>query len=291
MKIGIGIPEQTIGFDPAVIRDYVVLAEELGFDYVTCIDHVLGTPHEDRDPPFHPGGIYTEESVFHEPLTLFAFLAGFTSRIELVSGVLVLPQRQTALVAKQAAEVALLSRGRLRLGVGSGWNYIEYESLNTDYKTRGRRLEEQVVLLRRLWSQPVIDVDTRFHRIDRAGINPLLDEPVPIWFGGFSDVQQDRCARIGDGMLWQSNTSLSRRGNETIRARAVELGRDPDSIGFQAGIQPAEGGTLEQAIADWGAVGGTHASVGADLQGLGSRDLVDALPRLREMVGDALSAH
>ncbi|MBW8825414.1 MAG: LLM class F420-dependent oxidoreductase [Acidobacteria bacterium] len=292
MKIGIGIPEQLIGFDPVVLRDYAVAAEELGFDFLTCVDHVLGTEHARRDPPFAPGGIYTEESKFHEPLTLFAFLAGVTTRIELTSSVLVLPQRQTALVAKQAAEVALLSNYRLRLGVGSGWNYIEYESLGTDYRTRGRRLEEQVNVLRRLWSDPLLDFTGEFHRIDRASINPRLERPVPIWFGGFSQVQQDRCARIGDGMLWGRNSSLSRAGNEFIRRRAAEVGRDPDSIGFQAGVHPREGETYEQALAAWEAAGGTHATVslvGAHAAtGSTGRSLVDQLPRLREAVGNAI---
>lgn len=285
MKVGIGIPEQTIGFDPSVVRDFAQAAEELGFDFLTCVDHVLGTEHADRNPPFPPGGIYTEESVFHEPLTLFGFLAACTSRIELVTSVLVLPQRQTALVAKQAAEVALLSNHRLRLGVGSGWNHIEYESLNTDYKTRGRRQEEQVGLLRRLWSEPLLDVDTDFHRIDRAGLNPLLERPVPIWFGGFSEAQQDRCARIGDGFIWMRDSSLARRGNDFIRERAADAGRNPDDIGFQVGISPAEGQTYEAAIADWAGAGGTHVTVGRELAGRTGRELVDALPMVREQVG------
>jgi len=288
MKIGIGIPEQSIGFDPAVLRDYAVLAEELGFDYLTCIDHVLGAAHDRRQPPFDPGGIYTEESIFHEPLTLFAFLAAVTTRIELVTAVLVLPQRQTALVAKQAAEVALLSNYRLRLGVGSGWNYVEYKSLGTDFATRGRRQEEQVQLLRRLWSEPLLDIDTQFHRIDRAGLNPLLERPVPIWFGGFSDVQQNRCARIGDGMLWSRDSSLTRRGNETIRARAAELGRDPDSIGFQAGVSAGAGRTLLEAVEAWGGAGGTHATVGVGRPRSGGRELINALSGMREQLGDLL---
>jgi probable F420-dependent oxidoreductase len=286
MRVGLAIPEQVLGFDPAVVRDYALTAEELGFDYLTSVDHVLGTPHEDRDPPFPPGGIYTEESVFHEPLTLFAYLAGITGRIELVTAVLVLPQRQVALVAKQAAEIAILSDHRLRLGVGTGWNHIEYQSLGVDYRNRGRRLEEQILLLRRLWSEPILDVDTGFHRIDRAGLNPRLSRPVPIWLGGFSQVQQDRCARIGDGMLWTQNTSLSRRGNEEIRQKAAALGRDPDQLGFQAGISPKEGQTLHQAIAAWAAAGGTHATVSPALPGYHGRQLVDRLPELRDQVGD-----
>ena len=291
MKIGLSIPEQTIGFDPAVVRDFAVLAEELGFDFLCCVDHVLGTEHARRDPPFPPEGIYTEKSVFHEPLTLFGYLAGLTRRIELVTAVLVLPQRQTALVAKQAAEVALLSNYRLRLGVGSGWNYVEYESLASDYTSRGPRQEEQVLLLRRLWSEPVLDVTGAFHRIDRAGLNPLLERPVPIWFGGFSKVQQDRCARIGDGMLWARNSRLSRQGNAFIRERAAALGRDPDSLGFQAGVSGADDESLAQGLAAWEEAGGTHATVGGPiLAGKIGRQLVDALPRLREMVGDALAS-
>lgn len=287
LKIGIGIPEQSIGFDGAVLRDYAVAAEELGFDYLTCVDHVLGTPQVDRDPPFDTD-YYDETSVFHEPLTLFAFLAAVTNHIELASAVLVLPQRQTALVAKQVAEIALLSDHRLRLGVGTGWNYVEYESLNTDYKSRGRRLEEQVLLLRRLWSEPLLELDTEFHRIDRAGLNPLLSRPVPIWFGGFAEVQQDRCARIGDGMMWMGNTSLSRAGIQRIRAGAEEIGRDPDSIGFQANIGPSREEPLAGALRSWQAAGGTHATVGVGTRGRSGRDLIDGLHTLREAVGELI---
>ena len=288
MKIGVRIPEQTIGFDPAVLRDYAQTAEELGFDYVTSVDHVLGTVHEDRDPPFPPGGIYTEQHVFHEPLTLFAYLAACTTRLEMVTWVLVLPQRQTALVAKQAAQIALLSDHRLRLGVGSGWNHIEYESLGVPYRARGPRLEEQIVLLRRLWSEAILDVDTRFHRIDRAGLNPRLDRPVPIWMGGFSEAQQDRCARIGDGFCWMQDSSYTRRGMDFIRARAAEVGRDPGSIGFDVGVTPKEGESLESALEDWAQAGGTHATVGS-FEGLTGGQIVDALPALREEVGSQLS--
>jgi probable F420-dependent oxidoreductase len=288
MKIGLAIPEQLIGFDPAVIRDYVVLAEELGFSYVTIVDHVLGTPHDHRDPPFHPGGIYTEQSTFHEPFTLFAFLAAITTHMELVTAVLVLPQRQTALVAKQAAQVSLLSGHRLRLGVGTGWNYIEYESLGVDYRSRGRRLEEQVLLLRRLWSDPLVEVHTLFHSIDRASLNPRLEKPVPIWFGGFSEIQQDRCARIGDGMLWTVSSSYSRRGSDFIRKRAEEVGRDPGSIGFQAAVSAKEGQSLEQALRVWKEAGGTHATVSPAGSGRRGADLLHALPGLRDEVGGEL---
>ncbi len=285
MKIGVHLPEQQIGFDPGVVRDFAVVAEELGFDYITCVDHVLGTPHDRRDPPFHELGIYDENSVFHEPFTLFAYWAAVTTRIELVTSVLVLPQRQTALVAKQAAELAILSNHRLRMGVGSGWNYVEYETLGTDYQTRGSRLEEQVRVVRRLWSEPVLEFAGDHHRIDRAGLNPLLDRPVPIWFGGFARVQQDRCARIGDGFMWAGNTSLSRAGNEFIRTRAAEADRDPGTIGFQANL--GEAGDLGNEVEAWADAGGTHATVGLG-DGSGA-EFIDALIRVREQLGDAIA--
>ncbi len=284
IQIGVGLPEQQLGFDPGVVRDFAVTAEELGFDFITSVDHVLGTPHDRRDPPFHEGGFYDETSVFHEPFTLFAYWAAFTGCIELVTCVLVLPQRQTALVAKQAAQLAILSSNRFRMGVGSGWNYIEYETLGTDYRTRGPRLEEQVDVLRRFWSEPVVDYAGDHHKIDRAGLNPLLEHPVPIWFGGFAKVQQDRCARIGDGFMWSGNTSWSRAGIEFIRARAVEVGRDPDSIGFQASLGEAEGFS---ARADaWSEVGGTHATVRLG-NGRGA-ELISELVQVREQLGDAI---
>jgi probable F420-dependent oxidoreductase len=289
VKVGLSIPEQTLGFDPIVVRDFAVSAEELGFDFLTCVDHVLGAQHARRDPAFPPEGIYTEQSMFHEPLMLFAFLAAVTRRIEFVSAVMVLPQRQTVLVAKQAAELALLSNYRFRLGIGTGWNYVEYESLGSDYATRGRREEQQVLLLRRLWSDPLVDYADDFHRIDRTSMRPLLERPVPIWFGGFSAVQQDRCARIGDGMLWERATSLSRAGNRSIRERAEQLGRDPNTLGFQAAITPGEHESLEDAIAAWAAAGGTHCSVRVRGRGRTGRQLIDALPRLREAVGGAIS--
>ena len=285
MRIGVHLPEQQIGFDPGVVREFAIRAEELGFDFITCVDHVLGTPHDRRDPPFPEGGIYDEHNVFHEPLTLFAYWAAVTNRIELVAGVLVLPQRQTALVAKQAAQLAILSGDRFRLGVGSGWNHIEYESLGTDYRTRGPRLEEQVQLLRRFWSEPVIDFTGDHHRIDRAGLNPLLERPVPIWFGGFAKVQQDRCARIGDGFMWAGNTSWSRAGIEFIRSRAVEVGRDPSTIGFQAHLDRPD--DLAAAVSDWAAAGGTHVSFSLG-EGRGS-DFLDAMALMHEQLGDLIA--
>ena len=200
MKFGVVLPTCDIGNDPVAIRDFAQTAEELGYDHILIYDHVLGAVHEGRQPALE--GPYTEDDAFHEPFVLFAWLAAQTTRIELATGVLVLPQRQTALVAKQAAELALLSDGRLRLGVGSGWNHVEYSSLGVAFGDRGRRLDEQVELLRQLWSQPLVDFDGDFHRVERANILPRPPAPIPIWFGGFTPVAIRRAARIGDGFIF-----------------------------------------------------------------------------------------
>ena len=201
MKIGLHLCEQLIGFDPGVIRDYAVLADELGFDHITCVDHVLGTEHADRNPPFEADGIYTEDSVFHEPLTLFSFRAAVTSRIEFCTSVLVLAAA-TDRIARQAdggdrpslrPPAPTRCRQRLELGRvrGPGWRLPHARP-----HAGGAGPAPPAALDARRF----VDVDTDLHRIDRAGINPRLDRPVPIWFGGFSKVQMDRCARIGDGI-------------------------------------------------------------------------------------------
>ena len=183
------------GPTPAAIRAYAQAAEELGFTHLTSYDHVLGA-----DPAGHPGfsGPYTAESMFHEPFVLYGYLAAVAPKLELVTGIIILPQRQTVLVAKQAAEVDILTGGRFRLGVGQGWNAVEYEALGMDWDTRGRRMEEQIELLRRLWQEPVLSFEGRFHTITAAGINPLpVQRPIPIWMGGSSvrGAETDRAAR------------------------------------------------------------------------------------------------
>ena len=282
MRIGVGFPYEAIGTDPALYRAYAQRAEELGFGHMTFIDHVLGAEHARRDPPFE--GPYTEESVFHEPLTLISWLAAATDRLELCTNVLILAQRQTALVTKQATEIQILSGGRLRLGLGTGWNYIEYESLGVPYAGRGARLEEQVEVLRTLWTEPVVDYRGRFHRIDRAGQRPLPGSTIPIWFGGFSDAQQERCARLGDGFVFMRMSRLSLGAVGKIRDRAGELGRDPDALGFEA---PAAGtgAELAGAIERWGAAGGTHVTV--EVPGEGG-DLLGGLARVARDLGGLL---
>jgi probable F420-dependent oxidoreductase len=260
MKLGVVFPQTEIGSDPQVLRDFAQTAEELGFDYLLAYDHVLGATH-DREPKLT--GPYTENSAFHEPFVLFGFLAAATSRIELVTGVLILPQRQTALVAKQAAQVDLLSGGRLRLGVGVGWNYVEYESLNEDFSNRGKRQEEQVELLRRLWREPVVDYRGEHHRIDRAGILPLPGRDIPIWFGGFSPVAYARAARLGDGFIYGGGSRYAVPSLDKTRTLIEEAGRDVDAFGAELimmhdSLDPAH--WRDEARA-WQAAGGSHLSL------------------------------
>jgi len=199
VQVGVVFPQREIGSDPLVIRDLAQAAESLGYSHLLAYDHVLGASHDRREPPL--SGPYTEHDEFHEPLTLFGFLCATTTTLGFATGVLVLPQRQTALVAKQAAAVAVLSHDRLRLGVGVGWNHVEYTALGADFHTRGRLLDEQVAVLRDLWSGRVVDIAGRFHRIDRASIAPSPAAPIPIWFGGRGDVAFSRAARLGDGFI------------------------------------------------------------------------------------------
>ena len=261
MRLGVVFPQTEIGRDPAVVLDFAQTVEGLGFDHLLAYDHVLGATH-DREPALT--GPYTEDSLFHEPFVLFGFLAASTSRIELVTGVLILPQRQTALVAKQAAEVDVLSDGRLRLGIGVGWNYVEYEALNEDFRNRGKRQEEQVEVLRRLWSERVVDYTGEHHRIDRAGILPQPERRIPIWFGGFVPVSYARAARLGDGFLFGGKASSAVKELEKTRALVKEAGRDVDAFGAELIMM---GGGLDDPafwvdeVRSWREAGGTHVSL------------------------------
>src|ERR671936_271297 len=201
MKIGVVFPQLEIGNDPAVIRDYGQAVEAMGYTHVLPFDHVLGAN------PERPGGWkgpYSYRHPFHEPLVLYGFLAAVTRRLELVTGILILPQRQTALVAKQAAAVDVLTGGRLRLGVGIGWNHVEYEALDEDFHTRGRRVAEQIAVMRRLWTEPLVSFTGKYHTIDRMAIAPLpVQRPIRVWFGGMSEPVIKRLAKMGDGWFPQ----------------------------------------------------------------------------------------
>jgi probable F420-dependent oxidoreductase len=192
MRIGAVYPQNETHGDPAAVRDIGLAVEELGYDSLLFYDHVVGAEHADREPPLW--GPYTEADSFHDPFVAFGYLAAITSRIELATGVLILPQRQTVLVAQQAADADLLSGGRIRLGVGTGWNWVEYDALGMDFATRGARLDEQIALMRRLWAEPLVTVDGRFHQLERCCINPRPSRAIPIWIGGFSEPAFRRAA-------------------------------------------------------------------------------------------------
>jgi probable F420-dependent oxidoreductase len=260
MQLGAVFPTTEIGRDPGAIREFASGVEELGFDHLVAYDHVLGAQRSNRARRLD--GPYDDSVEFHEPFVLFGHLAGVTERLGLVIGVLVAPQRQTALVAKQAAEVEMLSRGRLRLALGTGWNWVEYESLGADFERRGSVLDEQVTVLRRLWSEPVVTFDGEFHRIDRAGIRPLPDRSIPLWFGGYADVALRRTAAMGDGHLFgHLHTEIVGRARR-LRELVAEAGRPSTDVGVEAivdtGDDPEE---FIRAATEWCDVGGTHLSL------------------------------
>jgi probable F420-dependent oxidoreductase len=253
MKIGVVFPQTEIGTDPLAIRDYAQAIEAAGFDYLVAYDHVLGSPNE-RYAGANIGYSqvpYTDQSQFHEVFVLFGYLAAFTQRIELATGVLILPQRQTALVAKQAAAVDVLCGGRLRLGVGTGWNFVEYEALNEDFHTRGRRLEEQVELMRKLWTEPLVSFEGRWHRFQEAAINPLpVQRPIPIWMGGSAEVVLKRMARMADGWFVGGSSAPPHEVDaqiERLRGYLRAEGRDPASFGLDVRARPTDGGPDEWA--------------------------------------------
>ena len=262
MRIGVVFPQTEIGTDTAVVREFSHAAEQLGYHHMLAYDHVLGANPASR-PDWRPP--YTHQSTFHEPFVLFAYLAGLTKTIELVTGVIILPQRQTALVAKQAAALDVLSGGRLRLGIGIGWNPVEYEALGENFSNRGRRSEEQVELLRLLWTQELVSFDGRWHKISDAGINPLpVQRPIPIWFGGGDNRVLQRLARLGDGWFPQlPPDERCRAAIEKIAAYARQAGRDPKTIGIEGRmtINAESAETWHGQIQAWKELGATHLSV------------------------------
>jgi len=273
MRVGVVLPQMEIGADPAVIREYAETAEAAGYDHLIAYDHVLGV---DPNWPGRGAGAYTNEALFHEPLVLFGFLAGITQRIELWTGILILPQRPTALVAKQTAEVSVLSGGRLVLGVGVGWNPVEYEALGQDFATRGRRMEEQVGLLRALWTDSIISFEGEFDRVTSAGINPLPESAIPIWMGGQADRVMDRIGRVGDGWLVQPALRGEPGGIapfvERIHAAAREAGRDPSEIGLESRVSIA-GLSIDQQVElarEWESLGCSHVTLNTTGAGLES---------------------
>ncbi len=287
MKLGVVFPQTESGHDPAFIKDYAQTAEGLGYDYLLVYDHVLGA---NPDRPSGWQGPYTHTDTFHEPFVLFGYLAGITQRLELVTGILILPQRQTALVAKQAAQVDLFSRGRLRLGVGIGWNKVEYQALNESFSNRGKRMTEQITLLRQLWGDDLITFEGKYHTIPDAGLNPLpVQRPIPIWFGGSADAALRRMAQLGDGWLPagrqpddETKTILAK-----IQEYLAEAGRDPQTFGLDPWITIAglaEDDWAKQAEL-WRDLGATHIAVNSMKAGLSSpQKHIEVIRRFKVLV-------
>jgi probable F420-dependent oxidoreductase len=284
MQLGVIFPQTEIGNDPGLIRDYAVTVEGAGFDHLGVYDHVLGA-----DPAQHPGwaGPYTAATPFHEVMVLLAHLAAVTERLELVTEVLVLPQRQTALVAKQAAEIDLLSGGRLRLGVGIGWNSVEFEALGMAFRTRGRRIEEQIALMRRLWAEEVVTFAGDFHRVTGAGIEPRPPRgSIPVWIGGSADAALHRAARLADGLVL--NVDLQEAGPmiERVSAMLAAAGRDADGFGIAGRVTLRDDptATLERVEA-WRQLGATHVSVTTMGTGLSPQEHAPRLAAFAALAG------
>jgi probable F420-dependent oxidoreductase len=287
MRIGAVFPQTEIGNDAGAIRAWAQAVEDLGYHHVLAFDHVLGAGVDTRPDWTGP---YTSDSAFHEVFVLFGYLAAVTRSVELVTGVLILPQRQTALVAKQAAEVDVLSGGRMRLGIGVGWNRVEYEGLGESFENRGVRSEEQVELLRTLWSDTAITFFGRWHAVENAGINPLpVRRQIPVWFGGGAEATLRRVARLGDGWMPQRPPDGRAQGMlERLRGYAHQAGRGPADIGIEPRLNldrtPADG--WADYIAGWRELGATHLCV--NTMGLGHAavdDHIASLRAVREIAG------
>lgn len=283
MRIGVVFPQTELGGDVGAVRAYGERVDELGFAHILAYDHVVGADPEVHKP-WH--GPYTVHTTFHEPFVMFGYLAAVTT-LELVTGIIILPQRQTALVAKQAAEVDLLTEGRFRLGVGLGWNAVEYEALGKVFSNRGVRMDEQIALLRRLWTEPAVTFDGEFERVTAAGLAPMpVQRPIPIWVGATAPPALRRVGRLADG--WFPQVPPGAKLDEAraiIDAAAKEAGRDPETLGVEGRISWGEKGVdeLMKHAARWREVGATHLAVNTMGAGLDSLDAhLDALTRAAE---------
>ena len=282
MQIGVVFPQTEIGADADAVRRYGQRVTDLGYQHLLAYDHVVGA-----DPAVHQGwrGPYDVRTTFHEPLVMFGFLAAITP-LELVTGIIIAPQRQTALLAKQAAEVDLLTGGHFRLGVGLGWNQVEYEALGQDFSTRGRRLEEQVELMRRLWTEPSVSHAGAFDRVTGAGLAPLpVQRPIPVWFGAQSERAYRRAGRLADGWFPQvaPGPDLD-AARSVVAAAAIEAGRDPAGLGMEGRVSwRGDAGGLAGRASRWRDAGATHLSV--NTMGAGLATLDDHLDALEQAAG------
>lgn len=261
MKLGVTFPQNIIGGEVSTVRDFAQTAEGLGYSHIVAYDHVLGV-----NPAGYPNwqGPYTSQDLFHDPFTLFSYIAAITERIELSPQIVILPQRQTVLVAKQAASLDYLSNGRLRLGVGIGWNPVEYTGLGKNFRNRGKRSEEQITVMKALWADPHVTFEGKYHTIPDAGINPLpVQQPLPVWLGGGVDATLDRIGRLGDGWLnIYVSPDKAPPALDKIRASAEAAGRDPAQIGLDCwvgiGNQDSTPDKWRAEIEAWQAMGATH---------------------------------
>ena len=283
MQISAWFPTRDIGTDPVRVRDWAQAAEELGYDHIEVPDHVFGATARDGWSPR-----YTEQDPFHETFVTLGFLAAATTTIGLASGVLILPQRQTGVVAKQAAQVDILSGGRLRLGVGVGWNHVEYEALNEDWKSRGTRQREQVEVLKKLWCDDLVTYQGRFHQFTEVNITPRpVQRPIPVWFGGSSDAVVKRAAQIGDG--WMPIMAPDHEAEaklEQLRNHLSDCGRDTSAFGIEGWLR------MDKADPDeWGVAAEGWRKLGADIVMLypmyripNLDDQIETLRRFKEVV-------
>jgi probable F420-dependent oxidoreductase len=259
VKIGVIYPQTELRGDPGAVRRIGLATEKLGFDHLLAYDHVLGATH-DRTPKL--SGPYTEKHPFHDPFVMFGYLAGITQHIEFVTGIVILPQRQTVLVARQAADLDLLSGERFRLGVGIGWNYVEYQALGQDFRTRGKRVEEQIALLRRLWSEPLVEFVGKFDQVDRAALNPRPRRPIPIWLSGFADVALRRAAVLADGFIFADGAADAFEQAGALRKYLGEADRSVVGFGLHINMLRAKTASeIVETLSRWRDGGGTDASV------------------------------
>jgi len=293
MKLGVVYPQIELNGDPRAFRRIGAATELLGYDHFLIYDHVLGAVHEGRDPPLFGG--YNEKDPFHEPFVALSYLAGMTQRIELVTGIVILPQRQTALAAKQAADLDILSGGRLRLGVGTGWNYVEYDGLGQDFHSRGKKMDEQIPLLRKLWSEEAISFEGKFDRIDRANLLPRPGRQIPIWCGGFVEAAYARAARLADGFIFATGFDDSTiEAWHQIREMVRAAGRSPEAFGGQFVLQSWAGEVrsydeILERLRRLQDVGATHAGIVSMGRGFTDTDQhLDFFAEVKQRADDAL---
>jgi probable F420-dependent oxidoreductase len=262
MQVGVVFPQTEYGDDPGAIRAYAETAEALGYQHILAYDHVLGA-NPDRPGGWH--GPYTHESMFHEPFVLFSYMAALTRQIGFATGVIILPQRQAVLVAKQAASLDVLCGGRLRLGIGIGWNKVEYTGLNEDFHNRGARSTEQVELMRKLWMEPLVTFEGKWHHVPDAGLNPMpVQRPIPIWFGGHAEAVMRRLAKYGQGWMPNFRRVADAQATLEVMDRALEAeGRKRSDIGIEPRLHYGSGNVDEwrNVIAEWQAEGATHLTI------------------------------